>query len=330
MEPSTLALFFAGVVAVAILIYVILDGADLGVGILSGTTSDEHERDQMIATIAPFWDGNETWLVVVGTVLFAAFPAVYAVFLSAFYLPVVLLLVGLIFRGVAFEFRYRSNRLRPMWDRGFALGSAAAAFVQGAAVGAMIQGVPVVDGQYVGGAFAWLAPFPVLCGVGLAIGYALLGASWLVLKSEAPLRDRAYQRIPWLVGAMVVVLAVATGTTLGITDRIASQLAGRTWGLVFPLVGALAVLGILLGARWRRDGWPFAMTALFFLMAFLTLAVLFWPYMIPYSLTIADTAAPEQSLAFLFYGTVFILPVVFAYTIAVYWIFRGKLQRSYS
>ncbi|NVO17896.1 MAG: cytochrome d ubiquinol oxidase subunit II [Rhodoplanes sp.] len=330
MEHSTLVLFFAAVVAVAILIYVILDGADLGVGILFGTTRDEHERDQMIAAIAPFWDGNETWLIVVATVLFAAFPAVYAVFLSAFYLPVVLLLVGLIFRGVAFEFRSRSARLRSIWDLGFWLGSAVVAFVQGAAVGAMIQGIPVTGGQYSGGAFAWLAPFPVLCGVGLAIGYALLGASWLVLKSEAALRERAYRLVPWLAGAMVVLLAIASGATLGIADRIASQLAGRLWGLVFPLAGVLAVAGILIGVRRRRDGWPFAMTAVFFLMAFLTLAVLFWPYMIPYALTITDTAAPEASLSFLFWGTIVILPVVLAYTIAVYWIFRGKLRRSYS
>ncbi|MBK5962514.1 cytochrome d ubiquinol oxidase subunit II [Rhodoplanes elegans] len=329
MEPSSLVLFFVGVVAVSVLIYVILDGADLGVGILFGTTRDEHERDQMIAAIAPFWDGNETWLIVVGTVLFAAFPAVYAVFLSAFYLPVVLLLVGLIFRGVAFEFRSRSKRLRPLWDRGFWLGSTVVAFVQGAAVGAMIQGIPVSGGQYAGGAFAWLAPFPVLCGVGLAIGYALLGASWLVLKSEGGLRERAYRLIPWLAGAMVVVLAIATGATLVVAERVASHLAGRTWGLVFPLVGVLAVAGIVLGARRRRDGWPFAMTSLFFLMAFLTLAVLFWPYMIPYALTVADTAAPEPSLDFLFWGTIIILPVIFAYTIAVYWIFRGKLQRGY-
>jgi cytochrome d ubiquinol oxidase subunit II len=163
-------MFFAGVIAVAILVYVILDGFDLGIGVLFGVAESETRRDEMVATIAPFWDGNETWLVVIGTSLFAAFPTAYSVFLPAFYIPVLLLLFGLIFRGVAFEFRYRGART--FWDRGFFLGSTVAAFVQGAAVGAMIRGIPVADGQYGGGPFEWLAPLPALCGIGLVLGYA--------------------------------------------------------------------------------------------------------------------------------------------------------------
>jgi cytochrome bd ubiquinol oxidase subunit II len=169
-EPSNLALFWAVVIAVAILVYAILDGFDLGVGILFGTTRHAQQRSEMIAAISPFWDGNETWLVVIGASLFAAFPVVYAVFLPAFYLPVVLMLLGLIFRGVAFEFRARSTR--GLWDAGFFLGSAVAAFVQGAAVGAMIHGIPVVNHQYAGGPFEWLRPLPVLCGIGLVLCYA--------------------------------------------------------------------------------------------------------------------------------------------------------------
>jgi hypothetical protein len=198
MEPSNLALFWAGVIACAILLYVILDGLDLGVGVLFGTTREEAHRVRMMGTIAPFWDGNETWLVVIGAGLFAAFPDVYAVFLGAFYLPVLLLLLGLIFRGVAFEFRFRSERMRWLWDWGFFLGSTVVAFVQGAAVGAMIRGIPIVDGQYAGSPFGWLHPFPVLTGIGLVLGYALLGAGWLVLKSDGELRDWAYARIRWL------------------------------------------------------------------------------------------------------------------------------------
>jgi cytochrome d ubiquinol oxidase subunit II len=196
MELSNLATFWAAVLACAILIYVILDGFDLGVGILFGTTGDEAHRTQMMGTIAPFWDGNETWLVVIGAGLYAAFPDAYAVFLGAFYLPVLLLLFGLIFRGIAFEFRFRSVRMRRVWDGGFFLGSTVVAFVQGAAIGAMIRGIPVVDGQYAGGAFEWFAPFPILTGIGLVLGYALLGAGWLVLKSEGELRTWAYERIP--------------------------------------------------------------------------------------------------------------------------------------
>src|SRR5262247_3152039 len=206
MEPSNLALFWAGVLACSILLYVILDGFDLGVGVLFGTTRNEAHRAEMMATIAPFWDGNETWLVVIGAGLFAAFPDAYAVLLSAFYFPVLLMLFGLIFRGIAFEFRYWSERMRPIWDLGFFIGSAVVAFAQGAAVGAMIGGIPVANGQYTGGPFGWLHPFAILTGIGLVLGYALLGAGWLVLKSDGELRDWAYARIRWLVVGVLIVL----------------------------------------------------------------------------------------------------------------------------
>jgi len=330
MEPSALALFWAAVIAVAIVLYVILDGFDLGVGILFGTTRDATLRNEMMDTISPFWDGNETWLVVIGAALFAAFPVVYAVFLPAFYIPVLLLLFGLIFRGVAFEFRYRGSA-RGLWDRGFFLGSTVVAFVQGAAVGAMIRGIPVVNGQYAGGRFEWLAPLPVFTGIGLVLGYALLGAGWLVLKSEGRLRDWAWPRVPRLAGAVLVVLALATVASIAERDRVVgSVLFSRLWGLVFPAMGLLAMLGIFAGARHRRDAWPFAMTVLFFLASFATLAVLFWPYMIPYSITVGSAAAPEASLSFLFWGAgLFVLPVIAIYTIGVYWLFRGKMRKGY-
>ncbi|HQR52945.1 MAG TPA: cytochrome d ubiquinol oxidase subunit II [Burkholderiales bacterium] len=329
MPPSDLALFWAGVIATAILVYVILDGFDLGVGILFGTTGDEAHRTQMMDAIAPVWDGNETWLVVIGAGLFAAFPVVYTVFLGAFYIPALLLLIGLIFRGVAFEFRDRSNRMRKVWDWGFCLGSVVAAFVQGAAIGAMMRGIPVADGQYAGGAFDWVAPFPLLTGVGLVFGYALLGAAWLVLKSEGSLRDWAYQRLPWMAGAMVVVLGIATVATLNRSELAQSHWGERPWGIVFPILGAIAVAGVFLGAWRRRDGVPFAMAALFFLSAYLTLGVMFWPYMIPYTITVASAAAPDASLDFLFRGAIVILPVIAIYTICVYWVFRGKTKRGY-
>ena len=189
MEPTHLTVFWAGIVAASILMYVLLDGFDLGVGILFGTTRAEEHRQDMLNTIAPFWDGNQTWLVVIGASLFAAFPVVYAVFLGAFYIPVLLLLFGLIFRGIAFEFRGRSKRLLPLWDSGFFVGSIVVAFVQGAAIGAMMRGIQVVNGQYAGHTFDWVHPFPIFTGIGLVLGYALLGACWLVLKSEGALRD---------------------------------------------------------------------------------------------------------------------------------------------
>ena len=313
----------------AVLVYVVLDGFDLGVGILFGTNRAAALREQMMAAISPFWDGNETWLVVIGASLFGAFPLVYAVFLPAFYIPVLLLLFGLIFRGVAFEFRYAGAR--GLWDWGFFVGSTVAAFVQGAAVGAMIRGIPVVNNQYAGGPFEWLRPLPVLTGIGLVLGYALLGAGWLILKSEGELRDWAWRRIPWLAGAVLVVLGIAVVTAFIERTRVTGNLfLDRPWGLVFPLIGLLAMYGVFVGVRRRRDVWPFALTAVFFVAAFLSLAVMFWPYMIPYTITVGDAAAPEKSLSFLFWGAgVFVLPVIAIYTGLVYWVFRGKLRKGY-
>lgn len=330
MEPTNLAVFWAGVVALSILIYVVLDGFDLGVGILFGTTRNEEHRRQMLNAIAPFWDGNETWLVVIGASLFAAFPVVYAVFLGAFYIPVLLLLFGLIFRGVAFEFRERTER-RGLWDWGFVVGSAVVAFVQGAAIGAMMRGIPVVDGHFAGHTFDWVHPFPIFTGLGLVLGYALIGASWLVFKSEGALREWAYTRIPWLAAAVLVVmgLAFAVAMTLDVDAVAQNSLQSRSWGLIFPIAGIAALLGVVAAARARRDGLPFALTTLFFVAAYLTLGVMFWPYMIPYSITVANAAAPDASLSFFFYGGVIVLPVIIIYTIGVYRVFRGKGHEGY-
>jgi cytochrome d ubiquinol oxidase subunit II len=324
--PSDLALFWAGVIAFSILVYVVLDGFDLGVGILFGATRDTELRDEMMGSIAPFWDGNETWLVVVGASLFAAFPVVYAIFLSAFYFPVLLLLFGLIFRGVAFEFRGRGGP-SSIWSAGFWIGSGVVAFVQGAAVGAMILGVTVKDGQFAGGPFDWLRPLPVLTGIGLMFGYALLGAGWLILKSDTRLRDWAYRRAPFFAAGMAVSLILAALLTLVQAHGVISRLVERPWALLFVVVCGLALLGVLHGVKSRRDAQPFAFTALFFLSAFGFLAAAFWPYMIPYSITVASAAAPEQSLSFLFWGAgLVVLPIVLVYSAVVHMVFRGKLR----
>ncbi len=260
LEPSALALFWACVIAGSILVYVVLDGFDLGVGMLFGLTDDESHRSRMMTSIAPFWDGNETWLVVIGATLFAAFPVVYAVFLGAFYLPVLLMLLGLILRGVAFEFRYRTERMRWFWDAGFCGGSVVVGFVQGAAVGALMRGIPVENGQYAGDSFGWLHVFPVLTGVGLVLGYALLGAGWLVLKTDGALRDWAYARIPYLVAGVILVLglAFAASVTIDLADAPQSGL-GRLadWVVPFASVAAAAlVLGLGGGAAAARTGCP--------------------------------------------------------------------------
>jgi len=330
MEPSNLALFWAAVLAGSILFYVFLDGFDLGVGVLFGTTPSEALRGRMMHTIAPFWDGNETWLVVVGAGLFAAFPDAYAVFLGAFYFPVLALLFGLIFRGVAFEFRFRSGRMRPVWDWGFFLGSTVVAFVQGTAVGAMMRGIPVANGQYAGSSFEWLQPFAILTGIGLVLGYALLGAAWLVLKSEGELHRWAHRRIQWLAAGVFIVLFLAFTVTFDYSTLARGNFYERPWAPVFPVIAALALAGLVLGAGSQRDALPFALTGLFFLASFLTLGTMFWPYMIPYSITVASAAAPDASLRFLFYGGILILPVVAIYTIGVYWVFRGKSGDEYA
>ena len=330
MDAASLAYFWAALIAFGILVYVVLDGFDLGVGILFGLTRDERHRNQMMHAIAPFWDGNETWLILIGASLFGAFPAIYAIFLAAFYLPVLLLLFGLIFRGVAFEFRNRSLGRRWLWDWGFVLGSVVASFVQGAAVGAMIEELPVVDGRFAGHVLSWLSPFAVFCGIGLVFGYALLGATWLVHKTEGGLRDWAYRRIPWLLMGTLVFAAAAFLFTLDIHLRVANHWPSRQWLLIFVAFGVIAVAGILAGVWLRRDELPFRAAAALFATAFACLAGSFWPYMLPYSVTIADAAAPLASLEFLFYGAgLVVFPVVLAYTIGVYAIFRGKLHDGY-
>ncbi len=332
MEPTNLTVFWAGVIAASILIYIILDGFDLGVGILFGTTPAEEHRQEMLNTIAPFWDGNQTWLVIIGASLFAAFPVVYAVFLGAFYIPVLLLLIGLIFRGIAFEFRGRAKQMLWLWDWGFFLGSTVVAFVQGAAVGALMRGIPVVDGQYAGHALDWVHPFAIFTGFGMVLGYALLGAGWLVFKGDGALRDWAYARIPWLAAAVIVMLGLAftVSATFDAGAVAQSNLHARAWGLVFPILGIIALLGAVAAARTRRrDGVPVALTTLFFIAAYLTLGVMFWPYMIPYTVTVANAASPDASLQFLFYCGVVVLPVIVIYTFGVYRVFRGKSHERY-
>ena len=250
---------WALIIAFAILVYVMLDGFDLGVGILFGTTSDEDFRRTMMNTIAPVWDGNETWLIYVGASLYGGFPMVYAILLPAFYLPVTLLLIALILRGVAFEFRYKTEKLRWVWDWGFFLGSLTAAFAQGAAVGAMVDGLSVTNGQFSGGPIEWLTPFAIACGLGLVAGYALIGACWLVLKAQGGLRDWAYNRIMPLAAILLIFLVLAFGYAITEDLRVMHRWIERPWLLVFPVLGLLATAGLVhgcaIGSTAGRSGW---------------------------------------------------------------------------
>lgn len=319
--------FWVGALALTTLLYVLLDGFDLGVGILFGFNRTEEHRRRMLAAISPVWDGNETWLVLTAMILFGAFPSVYATLLSAFYLPLILMLGALILRGVAFEFRYKATRARWLWDLGFSGGSLVATFVQGMTVGALVEGLPMQNGHYAGGVFDWFSPFACLCGAGLCLGYALLGAGWLVAKGEGSLRDQAYAVLPALAagvfGFLVLAFIYAATLHLGIMGRWFE----RPYLVVFPVVGALAAFLLVLGIRDRRDLQPFRMTALIFLSAFGTLAVSFWPFMIPFAVTIDQAAAPPASLDFMFWGAgLIVLPLTLGYTATVYRVFRGKVS----
>jgi cytochrome d ubiquinol oxidase subunit II len=320
-------MFWVCVLAISIFLYVLLDGFDLGVGILFGLTRSEERRRAMMSAVAPIWDGNETWLVVAGVVLWGAFPVVYATLFSAFYLPLLLMLAGLILRGVAFEYRYKTERLRWIWDAGFAGGSLIAAFIQGMTVGALVEGLPISNGQYVGGEFGWFSPFAELCGVGLCLGYALLGACWLVKKAEGDLRDAAYRLIPNLAVGVLVFLVVVFAYALAENLRVMSRWLERPYLLVFPAIGAIAALVAATSVRRRRDGVPFYMVALIFATAFGTLAISFWPYMVPFSITIEEAASPHSTLAFMFWGAgLFVFPLMLLYTVISYSVFRGKVR----
>jgi cytochrome d ubiquinol oxidase subunit II len=320
-------MFWVAVLAISILLYVLLDGFDLGVGILFGLTRDETRRHTMLSAVAPIWDGNETWLVVTGVVLWGAFPTVYATLLSAFYLPLLVMLAGLILRGVAFEFRYKAERMRWVWDAGFAGGSLAAAFIQGLTIGALVEGLPIVNGHYTGGDFGWLSPFALLCGVGLCLGYTLLGAGWLVKKCEGDVRDAAYRLIPYLSVGLLGFLLIVFGVALADDLRVMSRWLERPYLLVFPLIGVVAAIVLAASIRQRWDAAPFAVVAVIFAAAFGTLAISFWPYMIPFSVTVEQAAAPHSSLAFMFWGAgLFVLPLMLIYTVISYRVFRGKVR----
>jgi cytochrome bd ubiquinol oxidase subunit II len=322
-------LYWTAVLTISTLLYVLLDGFDLGVGILFAGAGSSERREEMISAIAPIWDGNETWLVVTGVVLWGAFPIVYATLLSAFYLPLLFMLAGLILRGVAFEFRHRTEGWKWLWDVSFAGGSVVAAFMQGVTIGALVEGLPISDGRYVAGDLGWLSAFSVLCGVGLCVGYSLLGAGWLVRKCAGELREFAYRLIPGLSIALLAFLIVVFSFAFLKDLRVMDRWLQRPYLLVFPFIGAGAAFVLARSIRDRRDGVPFLTVAMIFAAAFGTLAISFWPYMVPFSITIDAAAAPHSSLAFMFWGAgLFVFPLMLLYTAFNYSVFRGKTRPS--
>ena len=326
-----LPVIWAAVIGVAVAMYVILDGFDLGIALLFPFAKSERERDQMMNSVAPFWDGNETWLVLGGVGLFVVFPRAYAIIMPAFYLPVILMLLGLVFRGVAFEFRWIALSSKPVWNLGFTAGSAIAGFCQGLILGGLIQGIKVENGAFAGGAFDWATPFSGLCGLGVLAGYALLAATWLVLKTEGAVAERARAQAKLLLIAVLAFMAVVSLWTPLAFERIAARWFSFP-NILFlwpvPLVTALVALGAWRWLEAGRELLPFVAAIALFLLGYLGLVISSFPYLVPPALTVWQTAAPPASQIFMLLGTVALLPLVLAYVVFVYWIFRGKVREG--
>ena len=324
-----LAFIWAGLIAIAILAYVILDGFDLGIGILFPLLKGVRNRDQAMNTVAPVWDGNETWLVLGGGGLFAVFPLAYAVILPALYAPIIAMLIGLIFRGVAFEFRWRTNRWKTAWDMSFFLGSLTAALSQGIILGALIQGIEVSGRAYAGGWWDWLTPFSVMCGIALAVGYALLGASWLIMKTDNRLNNRAYDLAWPLTILMAVVMAIVSFWTPFLDPKFMTRWFSAPsiyYVSIVPILTFGLFVSLIFSLNAKRDNLPFLLTLGLFLASYCGLGISIYPYMVPPSITLWQAAAPDDSLRFLLVGALVLLPIIIGYTAYSYWVFRGKTR----
>ena len=327
-----LPVIWAGLIGTAVAMYVILDGFDLGIGILFPFSKSEAERDQMMRSVAPFWDGNETWLVLGGAGLLVAFPVAYAVIMPAFYLPVIVMLLALIFRGVSFEFRLVSES-KTAWNFAFIAGSTLAAFSQGVILGSLIQGVKVQDNAFAGGPFDWATPFALLCGLALIAGYALLGATWLVMKTEGAVAERARGQAKICLLLVLAFMAVVSLWTPLSIPRIAERwfsLPNFYFLWPVPTITGLIAYGLWRSIEARRDVLPFIASIGLFLLGYLGLVISSYPYLVPPSLTVWQTAAPPSSLIFMLIGTVFLLPIILGYIVFIYWIFRGKVREGES
>lgn len=322
-----LAVAWAIFIVAGVVVYVVLDGFDLGVGILFAFSRSETERDVMMNSIAPVWDGNETWLILGGAALFGAFPAAYATLLSTLYLPLMLMLAALILRGVAFEFRFKARTSRWIWNLAFAGGSWLAAFTQGIVLGSVVQGIPADPA-----AFTWLTPFTLFTGFAVVVGYALLGSTWLVMKTEGGLQERARRRARVI---LPVMLACIAGVSIW-TPLSQPAIAERWFSLPnFFYLSQVPLLTFVLALscwyalkRQRYDGLPFLFSIGLFLLSYFGLVISVWPYIVPRQLTIHEAAADDSSMLFLLVGVVIMLPLVIAYNVIGYHVFRGKVRKG--
>ena len=324
-----LPLVWAAIIVVGVVMYVLLDGFDLGVGILFPFLPTDQDRDLAMNSVAPIWDGNETWLVLGGAGLFAAFPLAYAVILPGTYLPLIIMLLGLIFRGVAFEFRFKAQRHRHLWDKAFHYGSLAATIAQGMVLGAFIQGFEVEDRQFGGGMFDWLTPFSLMTGAALISGYGLLGATWLIMKTERELQDRCYRLARGLLFAVLAFIGIVSVWTPLLNPEIAER--WFTWPKIAWLSPVPVVTALVAFAHWRaleqtREVLPFVLSLALFLLSFLGLGISLWPNVIPPDISIWEAAAPPETQLFILIGTAILLPIILVYTGFTYFVFRGKVR----
>jgi cytochrome bd ubiquinol oxidase subunit II len=331
MDAATLLpLIWAALIGIAVAFYVILDGFDLGIGMLFPFARNDAERDRMLAVIAPFWDGNETWLVLGGGGLLVAFPRAYAIIMPAFYLPIMVMLLALVFRGVTFEFRSIAQR-KPFWNVVFAAGSTIAGFCQGLVLGGLIQGVDIIDGAFSGGPFDWATPFALVCGLGVVAGYALLGATWLMMKTDGDMARRAAAKANVLLLAVLVFMAAVSIYTPLQFPRIAERwftLPNLYYLSPVPVLTALIALAAWRFIATRREVAPFLATIALFLLGYLGLVISTFPYIVPPDLTIWAAAAAPASQTFMLIGTLVLLPFVLGYTALTYWLFRGKVAET--
>ncbi|WP_342066198.1 cytochrome d ubiquinol oxidase subunit II [Achromobacter kerstersii] len=325
-----LALIWAVIILFGVMMYVIMDGFDLGIGILFPLIRDRDERDVMVNTVAPVWDGNETWLVLGGAGLMAAFPLAYSVILSALHLPLVFMLLGLIFRGVAFEFRFKADEHhRPLWDRAFVFGSVCATFFQGVTLGAYIEGIPVIGRAYAGGAWDWISPFSMFTGLGLVVGYALLGCTWLIMKTEGRLHRHMCRIAQPLTLALLAVIAVLSAWTPLAQPHIAQRwfsLPNMFWFIPVPVLVAAAGFDLIRRVRGMPSAGPFLLSLALVFLAYSGLGISIWPAIIPPDISIWTAAAPTQSLGFALVGALLIIPIILMYTAWSYYVFRGKVR----
>ena len=327
-----LPLIWAVIIIFGVMMYVVMDGFDLGIGMLFPFVKGERDRDVMMNTVAPVWDGNETWLVLGGAGLFGAFPMAYSVVLEALYLPLILMLIGLIFRGVAFEFRFKAkDDKRHIWDKAFIWGSLIATFFQGVALGAFIEGFKVVDRHYAGGTLDWLTPFSLFSGLGLIVAYTLLGCTWLIMKTEGPLQLQMHDLARPLALVLLVVIGIVSLWTPIAYPQIAERwfsMPNLIWFMPVPILVLVTFYGLLKAVARNANYTPFLLTLVLVFLGYSGLGISVWPNIIPPSISIWDAAAPPQSQGFMLVGTLFILPFILGYTFWSYYVFRGKVTHE--